>query len=146
MRRRLAASLRSGVFGFLGLKALKASGWNPFCVSGTRHFFSFLLETRSVSLRLPAFQAGDNKIQTTLCCLDFVLLGAAGNPLRTLFLTNEDVDRCAAEIPLLPDLVLKETLVGILNVLRQVCKEYECGYLRTLQLCAVLYLDVLTLG
>ena len=64
----------------------------------------------------------------------------------SLLLPDEDIDRSAAEIPLLPDFVLKETLVGILDVLRQVCKEYECGYLRTLQLCAVLYLDVLTLG
>lgn len=35
----------------------KVSGWNPICVLETT-FFSFLLETRHVSLRLPAFQAG----------------------------------------------------------------------------------------
>ena len=63
-----------------------------------------------------------------------------------LFLTDEDVDGGTAKIPLLTDLVLQETLVRILYVLGQIGKEYECRYLRSLKLGAVLDLDILTLG
>ena len=64
----------------------------------------------------------------------------------TSLLSYKDIYRSPAKVPFLTDLVLKETLIGILNVLRQVCKEYECGNLRSLQLGAILDLDILTLG
>ena len=63
-----------------------------------------------------------------------------------LLLTDKDIDGGTAEVPLFTNLVFKETLVRILDVLRQIGKEYECRNLRSLQLSAIFYLDVLALG
>lgn len=62
-----------------------------------------------------------------------------------LFLTDKDIDRSAREIPLLTYLVLKESLIRFLDVLRQIREENERGYARSLQLHAILYLDVFSL-
>ena len=62
-----------------------------------------------------------------------------------LLLANVDIHRCAGEVPTFADLVLKETLIGLLYILRQVGEEYKRGYACARQLHAILDLDVLTL-
>lgn len=62
-----------------------------------------------------------------------------------LFLSDIDVYRCAGEVPALAYLVLQEALVGLLDILGQICEEYERGYSCAGQLHAVLDLDVLAL-
>lgn len=42
-----------------------------------------------------------------------------------LFLSNIDVYRCAGEVPTLAYLVLQEALVGLLDILGQICEENE---------------------
>lgn len=44
-----------------------------------------------------------------------------------LLLTNEDIDGTTAEIPTLADLVFKEALVGILDILGKIRIENESG-------------------
>ena len=91
-----------------------------------------------------------NPSNTYLCPATVSGLSSVATPSErfsfSLLLADEDVDGGAGEVPAGADLVLKETAVGLLDVLRQVCKEYECGNLRTLQLGAILDLDILALG
>ena len=61
-----------------------------------------------------------------------------------LFLSNEDVHGRSAEIPTLTDFILKEALIRLLDVLRQVGIEHKAGDARLGKLRAVLDFDVLT--
>ena len=49
------------------------------------------------------------------------------------FLSKEEVDGCSMQVPMLPDLVLEVSLVGILDPLRQVAEEDERGYMGALE-------------
>ena len=62
-----------------------------------------------------------------------------------LLLTEEQVDCGAMQVPMLANLVLQETLVGIPDPLRQVAEEDERGHTGTLQHGDVLDLDILAL-
>ena len=60
-------------------------------------------------------------------------------------LADEDIDRCATEIPALAYLVFEEALVGVFYILRQVGKEDERRYARVGQLGDIFDFDVLAL-
>ena len=60
-------------------------------------------------------------------------------------MSDKDIDRRTRKIPVVTNLVLKESLIRLLNILREVGVEHERWYLRVGQLRAVLYLDILTL-
>ena len=61
------------------------------------------------------------------------------------FLSKEEVDGCSMQVPMLPDLVLEVSLVGILDPLRQVAEEDERGDIGTLEHCDVLDFDIFPL-
>ena len=66
-------------------------------------------------------------------------------PQEGLFLSDKDVDRCTTQIPAFADLVLQETFVRLLHILRKVRKEYKRRNLRIRQLSHIFDLDILTL-
>ena len=62
-----------------------------------------------------------------------------------LLLPDENIHRHSVEVPFCTDLVLKEALVWVLHILRQVCKEKERRNACLVQLHAVLDFNILAL-
>ena len=73
-----------------------------------------------------------------------VELEGAGE-LKGLLLPYKHVYRAAVHGPVVADLVLKETTIRLLDILRQVGIEHERRYLSIGQLCSILDFDVLAL-
>ena len=65
--------------------------------------------------------------------------------MRALFLTEEQVDGCSVQVPVLAYLVLKVALVGVSNPLRQVAEEDERGHIGALEHGDVLDFDIFPL-
>ena len=66
--------------------------------------------------------------------------------LKGLLLPYKHVYRAAVHGPVVADLVLKETTIRLLDILRQVGIEHERGNLCVRDLRAILDLDILALG
>ena len=65
--------------------------------------------------------------------------------IRQLLLAHEDIDGRSREVPLLANLVLKITTIGLLDPLRQVAEEHKTWNLCIWQLHTELNLDILAL-
>ncbi len=70
---------------------------------------------------------------------------AVSQSLFFLFLSDKYIHRSSAEIPLLAQLVLKETLVRVFYILRQVAEKHKTWNLCVWQLHTELNLDILAL-
>ena len=62
-----------------------------------------------------------------------------------LFLAEEQIDDGSVQVPILTNLVLEITLVGVPDPLRQVAEEDEGGHMGTLEHGDVLDLDIFSL-
>ena len=62
-----------------------------------------------------------------------------------LLLAEEQVDYRAVQVPVLAYLVLQVALVGVLDPLRQIAEEDECGHMGALEHRDVLDLDIFAL-